>query len=60
MKNKIVAAKDHVVKHRAKYAAGATAVVLVTGHIHTIGKINVFLKEHDLFDAYYDPDGLFA
>jgi len=60
MKKKIANVKNHVVKHRTKYAVGATVVVLTAGHLRTVGKLNEFLKEHDLFDAYYDPDGLFA
>ena len=54
LKNKFEAVKNHVYTNRAKYAAGTTLAVCVAVRLHTAKVLNEFLREHDLFDEFYD------
>lgn len=45
-------AKNHVVRHRAKYAATATAAVCLTLNKRNVDLFNDFLNEKDLFDEF--------
>jgi hypothetical protein len=45
--------KNHVVKHRAKYAATATAVVALKLQMQTAKQFNAFLQEKGLYEEYY-------
>jgi hypothetical protein len=56
MYNKFHSVKEHVIRNRAKYAAGATFMVMLRLQFHTASEFNAFLKEHDLFDKYYEMD----
>lgn len=49
-------AKDHVAKHRAKYATVATAAVCYKVHRHTVVQFNAFLEEKGLTAEYYLPE----
>jgi hypothetical protein len=57
MKNKAQRLKNHVSRHRAKYAAASTAVVITTGYLklqmYNAETLNAFLEKHDLLDEYY-------
>ena len=54
LKNKFEAVKNHVFAHRAKYAAGTTLAVCVAVRVREAKVLNEFLREHDLFDEFYD------
>jgi len=54
MYNNYVAVKKHVHKHRAKYAVAATLTTFAVIRIRSAVRWNTFLKDHDLFDTYYD------
>ena len=58
LKNKFEAVKNHVFAHRAKYAAGTTFAVCATLHVAQVAKVNEFLRDHDLFDKYYEIPNL--
>lgn len=45
--------KNHVVKHRAKYATAATAAVAIKLQMQTAEKFNTFLESKDLLDEFY-------
>ncbi|ADD81042.1 gp044 [Rhodococcus phage ReqiPoco6] len=53
MNDKIAAVKNHVKKHRAKYAVAGTLVVCTVIHIRIVSNLNRFLDDHDLMDMYY-------
>jgi hypothetical protein len=48
--------KNHVVKHRAKYAVAATAAVALKLQFHTANEFNTFLAEKGLLEEYYHLD----
>jgi hypothetical protein len=48
--------KDHVVKHRAKYAVAATAAVALKLQFRTANQFNTFLEEKGLLEEYYHLD----
>jgi hypothetical protein len=48
--------KNHVVKHRTKYAIVATAAVAYGLQMHTADKFNTFLESKDLLEEYYFLD----
>ena len=54
LKNKFEAVKNHVFAHRAKYAAGTTLAVCATVHVAQVAKVNEFLRDHNLFDEFYN------
>ncbi|QPL14686.1 hypothetical protein SEA_SCHWARTZ33_41 [Gordonia phage Schwartz33] len=56
MNEKIIAAKKHVYRNRAKYAAAATLTVCVTVQIKAAGQWNKFLVENGLFDKFYEEE----
>lgn len=47
--------KNHVVKHRAKYAfvAGATSTVALLNKVDRVAQFNAFLEEKGLTDEFY-------
>jgi hypothetical protein len=47
------AAKKFVVANKVELAVATTLAVCVVVHCRIIKEHNDFLKEHDLFDAYY-------
>ncbi|WKW86824.1 hypothetical protein SEA_CONLEY_38 [Gordonia phage Conley] len=54
---KIVKAKKHVIKHRAKYAAATTLALCVAAHIYVASAWNEFLDENEMLDEFYaDPE----
>lgn len=57
MNTKITAVKDHVKKHRAKYAAAGTLIACTVVHIRIVSGLNTFLADHDLMDQYYYTEG---
>ncbi len=48
--------KNHLVKHRTKYAVAATAAVALKLQMMTADKFNTFLESKDLLDEYYFID----
>lgn len=48
--------KNHVVKHRAKYATVATAAVAVKVQMRTADQFNAFLEAKGLLEEYYALD----
>ncbi len=60
MKNKLVATKNATIafarRHRTAITITATAVPLIALQRHAAKDINAFLKEHDLYDEYYQMD----
>lgn len=48
--------KTHVIKHRAKYAAAATAAVALKLQFKTANEFNAFLAEKGLLEEYYALD----
>jgi len=48
--------KNHVVKHRAKYACAATAAITLRLQMHVAHQFNTFLEEKDLLDEFYFID----
>ena len=51
VKNKVIRVKNHVVKHRAKYAVAATLTVCTVIAYRNAKALNVFLIENGI-----DPD----
>lgn len=45
--------KNHVVRHRAKYATVATTVVMVKLQTDAVNRFNDFLKEKGLYEEYW-------
>jgi hypothetical protein len=56
MKNKIAATKKFVSDHRVAIAVLTTTTVLVSLQVRNAKVLNEFLKEHNLYDAYYAMD----
>lgn len=57
VKAKAVSAKNHVVRNRGKYAAGATFIVMLKLQLHTATQINQFLTEKGIDPMeYYNPE----
>lgn len=57
VKTKAVSVKNHVVRHRGKYAAGATFIVMLKLQLHTAAQINQFLAEKGIDPMeYYCPE----
>jgi hypothetical protein len=60
MRDKVRRLKAHISNHRARYAATGTAVVLTTAFLKLQFRnaeiLNAFLKEHNLYDEYYQMD----
>lgn len=54
MKNKIARSKKFVSDHRVAFAVGTTLAVCAALQIRNAKVLNEFLKEHDLYDTYYD------
>lgn len=50
---KTKAIRNHVRRHRAKYAVGATLTVVAYGTIKRAKQWNEFLNEHGLLDEFY-------
>lgn len=53
MNEKIEAARTHIRKHRAKYAAAVTLVTCLVVHRLAVNEWNEFLDEYDLTEEYY-------
>ena len=53
MNNKIKSVKNHIQKHRVKYAVAATVTTCAALHFATVNQWNAFLDDHDLRDQYY-------
>lgn len=45
--------KNHVVKHRAKYAVAVTAAIALKLQMRTADTFNTFLEEKGLLEEYY-------
>jgi hypothetical protein len=56
LKNKLNSAKNHVIHYRARYAVATTIVVCGVLHTLQVNEVNKFLAEHNLLDAYYNPE----
>jgi hypothetical protein len=56
LKTKIESAKNYVRDHKVALAVTVTAIVGTAVHVRIIHDHNEFLKDHDLFDAYYETD----
>lgn len=56
MNDKIIAAKKHVFRNRAKYAVAGTLAVCVTIQYKAATQWNNFLKANDLFDKFYQEE----
>lgn len=56
MKKSLVTTKNFVKKHRVAIAVTATSVCWLYLMKKNAEQINEFLKEHDLFDKYYQMD----
>jgi len=54
MKNKIARTRKFVSDHRVAIAVVATASVGIALQMRNAREWNEFLKEHNLFDEYYD------
>lgn len=54
MHNRIRSYKEHVVRYRGRYAALATFLVMMKLQFKTAAEFNAFLKEHDLYEQYYE------
>ncbi|QAU06271.1 hypothetical protein SEA_RICKMORE_37 [Gordonia phage Rickmore] len=53
MNEKLITAKNHVLRNRAKYAVAATVTVCVAVQYKAASQWNEFLKENDLFEKFY-------
>ncbi|QAU06744.1 hypothetical protein SEA_AFLAC_39 [Gordonia phage Aflac] len=53
MNEKLIAAKNHVHRNRAKYAVAATLTACVAVQYKAATQWNNFLKENDLFEKFY-------
>jgi len=53
--NKIATAKKFVVKHKVAIAVVSTAVICMYINRAALKQHNEFLKEHDLYDVFYNP-----
>lgn len=53
MNEKLIAAKKHVIRNRAKYAVAGTLTVCVAIQYKAATQWNDFLKENDLFEKFY-------
>lgn len=51
----VVSTQEFVVRHKTKIAVAATAATCIAIHVTVIKQHNDFLKEHDLFEKYYNP-----
>lgn len=51
-------AKNHVKKHRAKYAAAGTAIAFLALMRHNAKELNAFLEEKGLLEEYYYSEEL--
>jgi hypothetical protein len=56
IKKKTVAAKNYVVKHRAKIAVSVTSAMWLALMVNVAEQHNEFLKEHGLFEEFYQFD----
>ena len=57
IKDKAVAVKQHVSKHRAKYAAGATFAGCFAAHYYIASAWNKYLDDLGLLEEFYaDPE----
>lgn len=58
MYDKLASAKDRVTnfarKHRTAITVVATATPLIALQVRAANEMNAFLKEHDLYDKYYE------
>jgi hypothetical protein len=54
MKNKIRRSKKFVSDHRVAIAVTVTLTACAALQIRNAKVLNEFLKEHDLYDTYYD------
>jgi hypothetical protein len=52
----IARAKRFVVRHKTKIAVIATATVCLAVNQIAVKQHDDFLKEHDLYDAFYTPE----
>lgn len=50
------ATKKFVAKHKTKLAVAATVTGALVLHSKVVGQHNDFLKEHDLYDAFYTTE----
>lgn len=58
-KEKITSVKNHVVKHRVRYAIVGTAIPFLLLQHHTATQINEFLEEKGINPLeYYCPEAL--
>lgn len=53
MKNKIAFLKNYIETHKVGVTFGVTAAAFIALIMANQVKLNKFLKEHDLFDTYY-------
>lgn len=56
VKNVTTSVKNHVHKHRAKYAVVTTAAAFTALMMRNAEDWNNFLKEHNLYDEYYKTE----
>jgi hypothetical protein len=56
MREKLTILKNHVSRHRAAYAAGATATAAGYLFVKRAQEWNEFLKEHGVYDEFYTMD----
>lgn len=56
MNKSFVATKNFVAKHKVAIAVTGTAVFCLYMNRLAFAQYNEFLKEHDLYEAFYTPD----
>lgn len=54
--NKIASTKAYIQTHKKTVVLGALAATLIVTQHKGIKSLNNFLKENDMFDAYYLPE----
>lgn len=50
----VAATKKFVRRHKTAIAVASTAAVSLALHVVAAKEFNNFLREHDLYDAYYE------
>lgn len=56
MRNQLIAVKNFASRHRVAIAVTTTALIGLAVNRSALTQHNEFLKEHGLFDAYYNPE----
>jgi hypothetical protein len=56
VKKTAVATKNFVVRHKTVVAVAVTVAVMNTINHKALNQHDEFLKEHDLYDAFYAPE----